>query len=401
MASYTVNKLSISLSAAEDCEGQAKQAGDPPSPIELARLALASLHSDFILYSGEIQFGHEQDLHKLLARMERKSDSVILWLTTPGGNPDAAYSMSRLLQRHYKDFSVFINGWCKSSGTLMCLGAHKLIMDSLGQLGPLDIQILNREEFGERHSGLNPIEALKAISYQSIELLRQQFLDIRFGGGLSTRQALEVATNLTGQLMSPITCQLDIMKYGEFTRSMRIANDYGTRLARAVQNANIKPEAINLLTTGYPSHGFVIDREEARDKLFSSVEDAGIELITIAQAVQTVVDKHMGSANNRALLLDLRHALDVPLADKDCAGDADQAEPSGAIENQLDNQRSTVSEHEESKADVSEELAEGQLSPDDVETEGEADTAEDTDTPAAPHSGEEESEAGDGEGRLK
>lgn len=395
MTSYTINKLSISLVAPDDSEGQPKQAGEPASPIELARSALASLHCDFLLYSGEIQFGHEKDLHQLLDRMERKSDSVVLWLTTPGGNPDAAYSMSRLLQRHYKDFTIFINGWCKSSGTLMCLGAHKLVMDSLGQLGPLDIQILNREEFGERHSGLNPIEALKAISYQSIELLRQQFLDIRFGGGLSTRQALEVATNLTGQLMSPITCQLDIMKYGEFTRSMRIANDYGTRLARAVQNANIKPDAINLLTTGYPSHGFVIDREEAREKLFTNVEDAEIELITIAQAIQTVVDKHMGSANNRALLLDLRHALDVPLAQADSTDDAAQPDPSGTIENKLDDEGSIVTEHEESKADVDVVVTESRPNRDDAETEDAADTTESTDAAVAPRSDEDEPEAGE------
>lgn len=199
----------------------------------------------------------------------------------------------------------------------MCLGADSLIMGDLGQLGPLDIQILNREEFGERHSGLNPMEALKAISYQSIELLRQQFLEVRFGGGLSTRQALDVATNLTGQLMSPITCQLDIMKYGEFTRSMRIANEYGTRLASAKRKENVKPDAINLLTTGYPSHGFVIDREEASEALFTRVEKPDLNLQLIATGLQMVVDKHMGSANNRALLIDLRHALKVPLPAED------------------------------------------------------------------------------------
>ncbi len=206
-----------SLDASEEPSSSA-QAAPAEEPVvdqfSIAREALKRLNADFLIYCGEIQFGHELDLERLLDQIENPADEVILWLTTPGGYPDTAYSMARLLQRRYRDFTIYINGWCKSSGTLMCLGANKIVMGDLGQLGPLDIQIINREEFGERHSGLNPIEALKSISYQSIELLRQQFLEIRFGGGLSTRQALEVATNLTGALMSPITSQLDIMKYG-------------------------------------------------------------------------------------------------------------------------------------------------------------------------------------------
>lgn len=303
-----------SLDASEEPSSSA-QAAPAEEPVvdqfSIAREALKRLNADFLIYCGEIQFGHELDLERLLDQIENPADEVILWLTTPGGYPDTAYSMARLLQRRYRDFTIYINGWCKSSGTLMCLGANKIVMGDLGQLGPLDIQIINREEFGERHSGLNPIEALKSISYQSIELLRQQFLEIRFGGGLSTRQALEVATNLTGALMSPITSQLDIMKYGEFTISMRIANEYGNRLAKYHNFQNIKQDAINSLTTGYPSHGFVIDREEACERIFNNVVPPVEELRVISDNLQTVIDKSIAGHNNRALLIDLRHALGV------------------------------------------------------------------------------------------
>lgn len=309
------NKIANSLYSLDVADTQHQEAdsaeGEMQDTFAAARGALISLNTDFVLYAGEIQFGHEKDLDKILSSIKFPSTHVTLWLTTPGGNPDAAYSMARLLQRKYQSVTIFVNGWCKSSGTLICLGASELIMGDLAQLGPLDIQIVNREEFGERHSGLNPIEALKAISYQSTELLRQQFLDIRFNGGLSTKQALEVATNLTGQLMSPITSQLDIMKYGEFTRSLRIANEYGTRLAKFNTSNNVKSDAINRLTTGYPSHGFVIDREEASETLFNHITCPGLELLVIAQSLQMVVDKHMSGPNNRALLVDLRHALDV------------------------------------------------------------------------------------------
>ncbi|MBX8488332.1 hypothetical protein K5D44_03575 [Pseudomonas cichorii] len=308
----TITNLSM---AAEDRseQGQSPQSDAPHDEFAQAKLALQGFDGDLIIHAGGISFGQELHYASIFEKQAMRSNKVTLWLTSPGGDPDTAYQISRLLQKRYHHVAIFINGWCKSSGTLICLGASELIMDDLGQLGPLDIQILNREEFGERLSGLNPIEALKSISLQSLDLLKQQFLNVRFGGGLSTKQALEVATNLTGQLMSPITAQLDIMKYGEFTRSMRIAVEYGNRLAKSCRVSNLKPDTINLLTTGYPSHGFVIDREEAKDTLFNDVSEPSENLRIIAQNLQHYVDTWAGGANNSAMIIDVRHALGVLL----------------------------------------------------------------------------------------
>jgi hypothetical protein len=308
----TITTLSLGAEDKRDSGEAPKQADDGFGP---AKAALAELDCDLLIHAGGISFGQEKHYANMFEAQTERSAHVILWLTSPGGDPDTAYQIARLLQKRYTKVSVFVNGWCKSSGTLICLGANELIMDDLGQLGPLDIQILNREEFGERLSGLNPIEALKSISAQSLELLKQQFLNVRFGGGLSTKQALEVATNLTGQLMSPITAQLDIMKYGEFTRSMRIAVEYGQRLSKSCRATNLKPDAINLLTTGYPSHGFVIDYDEAKDSLFNDVSEPSENLRIVAKTLQPFVDTWAGGSNNSAMILDVRHALGVPFAE--------------------------------------------------------------------------------------
>lgn len=309
----TITTLSLGAEDKRDSGDAPKQSDDVFAP---AKSALAELDCDMLIHAGGISFGQEKHYVNIFEAQNQRPDHVILWLTSPGGDPDTAYQIARLLQKRYTKVSVFVNGWCKSSGTLICLGANELIMDDLGQLGPLDIQILNREEFGERLSGLNPIEALKSISAQSLELLKQQFLNVRFGGGLSTKQALEVATNLTGQLMSPITAQLDIMKYGEFTRSMRIAVEYGQRLAKSCRATNLKPDAINLLTTGYPSHGFVIDYDEAKDSLFNNVSEPSENLRIVAKTLQPFVDTWAGGSNNSAMILDVRHALGVPFAEE-------------------------------------------------------------------------------------
>lgn len=296
------------------------------------REAVSRFDGDLYVHSGGITFGQEAHFARMLNANRQKSDKATLWLTTPGGDPDTAYQICRLMQNNYKHFAVYINGWCKSSGTLVCLGATEIIMDDLGQLGPLDIQILNKEEFGERLSGLNPIEALKSISIQSLDLFRQQFFNVRFGGGLSTKQALEVATNLTGQLMSPITAQLDIMKYGEFTRSMRIAVEYGNRLAKGCPNGNLKPEAVNALTTGYPSHGFVIDRAEASEAIFNNVSRPSDDLLIISEKLQGLVDSYMGGSNNQALIVDLRFALGIPASAEDASAHAEAVEEEQVVD---------------------------------------------------------------------
>lgn len=324
---HTVTTLSLGSEEKRD-SGEAPK--EPPDDFVLARKGLDALDCDLLIHAGGISFGQESHYINIFETQTQRAKHVILWLTSPGGDPDTAYQISRLLQKRYERVSVFVNGWCKSSGTLICLGANELIMDDLGQLGPLDIQILNREEFGERLSGLNPIEALKSISSQSLELLKQQFLNVRFGGGLSTKQALEVATNLTGQLMSPITAQLDIMKYGEFTRSMRIAVEYGQRLAKSCRGNNLKPDAINLLTTGYPSHGFVIDYEEARETLFNEVSEPSENLKIVAKVLQPYVDTWAGGANNSAMIIDVRHALGVPFVSDLPSNDKTQDEKSNA-----------------------------------------------------------------------
>ncbi|MEQ5821308.1 hypothetical protein [Halomonas sp. SCS19] len=290
-------------------EGGASE--DAPFPVTAA--VLERLDCDVFVFSGGIEQGLERVVAKLLGENENRPNEAILWLTTPGGSPDAAYLVARAFQRQYKKFSIFINSFCKSSGTLMCLGADELIMDQNGHLGPLDIQILNREEFGEHHSGLNPLEALNSLGTQATEFLKQQFLDVRFGGGLSTRQALEVSTNLAGHLFSPITAQLDFMKYGQFTRSMRIGLEYGNRLTKHRKFKNLKTNAVSRLAMEYPSHGFVVDREEARAELFTSVVDAPRPIQMLADELQPHIDKALLSAENSPLLLDLRQALGVTI----------------------------------------------------------------------------------------
>ena len=83
--------------------------------------------ADLITYFGPIQSPHDRVLLSTIERRKKLRKNVIFWLATFGGDPHAAYRISRTLQRHYKTtseydvkergtFTVFVDTMCKSAG---------------------------------------------------------------------------------------------------------------------------------------------------------------------------------------------------------------------------------------------------------------------------------------------
>ncbi len=89
---------------------------------------------------------------------------------------------------------------------------------------------------------------------------------------MSTRLASDIATKLTIGLLRPITAQLDPYRIGVAHRGLEVAKVYGLRLAN---NKNLKldpEEVVDHLVKEYPTHSFVIDRQEAAG-LFQNVSE--------------------------------------------------------------------------------------------------------------------------------
>lgn len=82
-------------------------------------------------------------------------------------------------------------------------------------------------------------------------------------GAISVKTASDIAATLTTGLMSPITSQIDPLSVGETARLLRIVQEYGWRLSPMDDKQAIL-EAIAKLSSDYPSHEFIIDRDEAR-----------------------------------------------------------------------------------------------------------------------------------------
>ena len=65
-----------------------------------------------------------------------KKISLILY--TSGGNTSAAWNLVNLIHMFCDDFEVIAPGKCRSAGTLISLGANRIVMNKQATLGPID-----------------------------------------------------------------------------------------------------------------------------------------------------------------------------------------------------------------------------------------------------------------------
>jgi hypothetical protein len=243
--------------------------------------------ADVILYNGGIIRPCDEALiRECISRGKAgRRKNVMLILVTGGGDPDAAFRIARCLQRHYERFTLYVSGACKSAGTLIAIGAHELLISDHGELGPLDIQMAKKDEFFGSQSGLTVSTALEALESRAFQAVERMFVEIESntGGILSVQTATDLASKTVVGLYAPIAAQIDPMHVGEAARALVIADAYGNRLNNYSGNL-ASPLALNKLYTGYPSHGFVIDREEAAS-LFKNVSEPNEDELALVEAL--------------------------------------------------------------------------------------------------------------------
>lgn len=246
---------------------------------------------DVIVYAGAINMAGYNALCDALKT--KKADSSLLVLATPGGDPHAGFRIARALQHAYGSFDALVPRYCKSAGTLVLIGAKKLYLDDMSELGPLDVQVKKGDELIGRNSGLDIFQAVNYLQNQSMVAFRNYLLELTRDAGLSTRVASEIATNLTSRLFEPIAAQIDPIKLAEMQRATEIAFEYGHRLNE--KSGNMRPKGISKLVSGYPSHGFVIDRKEART-IFIDVERPDGMLAQVSLALHPSMEKSIDDA---------------------------------------------------------------------------------------------------------
>ncbi len=246
---------------------------DTDNPICAAALSVAGeLDAHVFCFSSEISDASFGKLVREVAKAQKGSDrkNAILILTTHGGLANSAYQIGRLLQSVYDKFYLFAPGYCKSAGTIVALGAHYIFMDTFSELGPLDVQVPDKDEIGARKSGLISRYAFESLSNELFDLFSHNMLNIKIASrnAISFRLAADISARMSAQVMSEIFAQISPDVVASNYRDLMVARRYGERLAAVAQNA--KSDTVRHLVEDYPSHDYVIDKDEASE-LFNNV----------------------------------------------------------------------------------------------------------------------------------
>lgn len=320
---------------------------DVNTAVDPERLKTCAAHfvhadTDVIIYSGSIdRAGYEEFCDRI---PKNKKKNLLLVLCTFGGDPNAGYRIARAALHNYEagNFKILIPSYCKSAGTLICIGAHELIMADSSELGPLDIQLRKQDEIFQVSSGLDILRGLTYLQQEALQSFRAYLLDINAGSGLSTTIASEISSKLVIGLYEPLFAQIDPVRLGEMSAAVQIAHEYGRRLNE--KSKSLKAGSLGTLVSNYPTHGFVIDRAEARS-LFERVTRPDSMAQFLAQFVNGRVWPQ--SQQGKATVLDFT-ALFAPTQPNEGNHDAGNTTEDTAIndDNEQPEQRMPPGDHE-------------------------------------------------------
>ena len=169
-------------------------------------------------------------------------------------------------------------------------------MPSVSELGPLDVQLRQRDEIGQRRSGMVARTALDGLAREAFKVYERIMLGITLASShaISFDVASRIASKITTGVMSPVYAQVDPESLGNDLRDLSVATAYGERLVR--HSGNATRETVRRLVEDYPTHEFIIDREEAKE-LFENVSDPTNEMnelmIALGENVYSVQSPHL------------------------------------------------------------------------------------------------------------
>lgn len=243
-----------------------KGTGSPPAPVDPYAQGY-----DFLLANGDISEALYAEILKCVAGKVSPHKHVLFTLVTHGGQANAAYRIGRYLQTVYDDVVLFVPSLCKSAGTLVACASNRLLFGPFGEIGPLDVQIQQRDEIGGQRSGLTTRSALADMRKHAFDVFEHFMLEIKRKSrfAVSFKLASEISGRMTSEMMKPIFEQINPEALGQDFRDLSIANEYGSRLNRRF--GNLARGGLHRLINDYPSHDFVIDFDEAGE-IFQRVD---------------------------------------------------------------------------------------------------------------------------------
>jgi len=105
------------------------------------------LEADVLTYYGQIFDGNEGAFLQVVEQLRenKKYTKLFIILTTDGGSATAVERHVHIIRQHYKEINFIIPDRAFSAGTIFCMSGDKIYMDYYSVLGPIDPQVLSKE----------------------------------------------------------------------------------------------------------------------------------------------------------------------------------------------------------------------------------------------------------------
>ena len=183
-------------------------------------------------------------------------ESAELLLHTPGGSVDAAEKLIRMVRSKVGEgqIHIIVPDFAKSAGTLMVLGADRVVMSDMSELGPIDPQMLFVDSSGQDR-------------WQPI----QNYLDAY---DEYTKILTEQPDNIPAQMMLNKLDPVIVKLWRSVSDRARQSAEYLLRNGMFRKDGNWSQTASELLDTRrWLSHSQMISWEDAQDPHIGLVVD--------------------------------------------------------------------------------------------------------------------------------
>jgi hypothetical protein len=204
-----------------------------------------------------------------------KTERIDLLLHSYGGSVDIPYKIVNLIREFCDHFSVIIPFVAKSAATMIAIGADEIIMGPTSELGPID-PLVKHPKYEDMW-----------VPVQSIRLCIE-FMEEKISKSSNPE--------MTNSLLCPILDRLDPWIIGDYEKSIKASYQYAETLLgkNMFKNNREKAKSVTrIMTEKYFSHGYCINRKEAKEDLGLNVVQADGALWDVIWALYLAYDEYM------------------------------------------------------------------------------------------------------------
>jgi hypothetical protein len=244
------------------------------------------------VHDDSLSYKHVPDFYNELRKIG-VVENLDIFLYSLGGDPDAAYKMVRMCREHCTGkLSVIVPFMAKSAATLLAIGTDEIVMGPPSELGPIDPQILDKasQSWGATQSIRDCVDFLETRIYQSNDPAK------------------------TSYVLMPILDKLNPFMIGMYERAVKMSKQYAELLLKNGMLKNQTPQILEMVTSklseSYYSHGYAINRKEAKEELHLNIVNCEVRLWDIIWNLFVSYHQEMTSKKEYCTFIESRKSIE-------------------------------------------------------------------------------------------